>query len=147
MFKRISTVLLIAIGAAFAAEGIPKEATETAPGVYRLVDKQGKAWIYRKTPFGVSKKAEEPQAAKETEAATSRSRATPFGETEERPRAAAPKSAVRTKVIEDGDTLRFERPSPFGVYKWSRKKDELTSDEKRLWESQRAANAAEKTEK
>ncbi len=42
------------------------------------------------------------------------------------------------KVIEAGDSLRFEQPSPFGLRKWARKKSELTEMEKAAWELSKA---------
>lgn len=159
MLKQLTSTFVFACVAAWAADspaGVPKGAKETAPGVYRHVDPDGKAWIYRKTPFGVSKRAAEetetaPAAGSRSGEATHR---TPFGETRSKSRyedviehtattrqSEAGRNPVQTKVTEDGETLHFERPSPFGAYKWSRKKDDLTADEKRLWESQRTSSA------
>ena len=41
-------------------------------------------------------------------------------------------------VKEEGDTLHFERASPFGPYKWSKKKSELNTSEKEAWERSKA---------
>ena len=90
---------------------VPAGATEIRPGIYRFVDTDGKAWLYRKTPFGVVRTADSQQAA-------------------------------TTTAIEDGDTIRFERPTPFGVDKWQKKKSELTAAERAIWESQQASAAA-----
>lgn len=144
---------------ALSPEGVPKDAKETSPGVYRQVDKDGKAWVYRRTPFGYQKSAEAGATEPDAKAKSGESRVTPFGKTtqsapvkEDAPAPAAgttvktpfgdtktPQSTVQTKVIEDGDVLRFERPSPFGMSRWTRKKSELTEDEKKLWESQRTS--------
>lgn len=94
--------------------GPPKTAVETAPGVFRDVDAKGKVWIYRRTPFGWMKAEEKdvpPPAAN----------------------SAAP--APATRAVEDGDSVRFERNTPFGVQRWTRKKTELTEEEKRIFES------------
>jgi hypothetical protein len=92
---------------------IPKGAVEYEPGSFRFTDAQGKKWIFRKTPFGVARM-------------------------EDRPAAAAPDpSADLTKATEVGDSIRFERPGPFGTYRWERKKSELTETEKAAWERQR----------
>jgi hypothetical protein len=136
---------VILCGAAFAEtpEGVPKNAKESLPGVYRLVDKDGKAWVYRKTPFGYQKSAEtEPDEAKaidhvKAEAGTQVD--TPFGKT------TVPRSAVTVKVTEDGDSVRFERPTPFGISRWTRKKSELTDEEKKLWSAHSAASDAAKS--
>jgi len=93
---------------------VPSGAAEVRPGVYRFVDKDGKAWLYRKTPFGVVR-AEDSQPA-----------------------------AVTT-AKEDGDTIRFERPTPFGVDKWQKKKSELNATERAIWDAQQAhSDAAQK---
>src|SRR5437899_3124363 len=45
---------------------LPPGATLVEPGTYTFTDAQGKKWIYRKTPFGLSKaedKPSEPAAA------------------------------------------------------------------------------------
>ena len=47
--------------------------------------------------------------------------------------------ALRGKEI--GDSIRFERPSPFGVYRWTKKKADLTMEERKLWEDQQNAPA------
>jgi hypothetical protein len=156
MIKRISPILFfasavllaVALSAAEVPEGVPKDATEVAPGTYRLVDKDGKAWVYRKTPFGMSRRAEEEsQPASDAKPAREGMRMTPFGETKARDAvqdsAAKPATTPgpETRVIEEGDTVRFERPSPFGVYKWSRRKDELTAEERRLWQSHKQPGA------
>lgn len=54
---------------------------------------------------------------------------------------AKPQPPVDFKVTEEGDSLRFERPSPFGVRKWTRKKTELTEMEKAAWELAKAGKS------
>src|SRR5207247_303327 len=96
---------------------IPAEAVPAADGSYRYTGPDGKQWIYRKTPFGVSR-------------------------TEDKP--AEPKPAPTldgVKATEDGDSIRFERPGPFGVYKWQRKKTELNESEKAAWDREKARAA------
>src|SRR5216684_721969 len=75
---------------------IPAGATQIEPATYTFTDAQGKKWIYRKTPFGIARLEDKP-------ADTS----------------AAPAAAAGSEITarEDGDTVRFERPGPFGVYK------------------------------
>jgi hypothetical protein len=67
---------------------------------------------------------------------------TPFGvlhsDGKTAPAQAKPRPAVDFKVTEEGDSLRFERPSPFGVRKWTRKKTELTEMETAAWELAKA---------
>jgi hypothetical protein len=99
--------------------GPPKEAVEIAPYTFRYLDARGKVWIYRRTPFGWMK-AERKDF-----------------------REAAPAAAVlpETHVVEDGDGVRFERNTPFGMQRWRRKKSELTEQEKQIFE--RASRPAE----
>jgi hypothetical protein len=125
-------------------EGVPAGSTKVAGSTYRFVDKEGKAWLYRHTPFGYQRRAEE-EKSEPAAADSDGSRMTPFGRTKGEPERlgsapAAPR--VDTKAREEGDTIHFERPSPFGVYKWSRKKDELTREEQKIWESQQRKPAA-----
>ena len=49
------------------------------------------------------------------------------------------------KIIEDGDSLKFEREGPFGTYKWSKKKTELSDQEKAAWEAQKGPGDKPKT--
>lgn len=99
--------------AAAKAPGVPAGAVETAPGVYRFTDHDGKTWIYRKTPFGVTRAEEKADTPDKND-----------------------KSLQDIKATEDGDTIRFERPSPFGSIHWQRKKTELNETEKAVWERQ-----------
>jgi hypothetical protein len=92
---------------------LPAGATMVEPGTYTYTDAQGKKWIYRKTPFGLSRAEDKPAPAD----------AVP-----------APPPGAGMTATEDGDSVRFERPSPFGVYKWQKKKSDLTDDERAAWE-------------
>jgi hypothetical protein len=90
---------------------IPAEAVLGAEGDYHYTDPQGKKWIYRKTPFGVSRMEDTPQLASTKTAA-------------------AVAAAAYIKATEDGDIVRFERKGPFGLWKWEKKKSELDEGEK-----------------
>src|SRR5947209_16937394 len=75
---------------------IPAGAVEKEPGRFYYTDAQGKKWIYSTTPFGVARLEDKP--------------ADP----------AAPKPVdplANAKATVEGDTVKFERPGPFGVYK------------------------------
>src|SRR5215469_5647338 len=100
---------------------IPKDAVETEPGTFRYTDSNGKKWIYRKTPFGVSRMEDKPEdtAAKPVD------------------------PAEGIKAVEDGDTVHFERPGPFGTYKWDKKKSELDDVERVALERTRTAAKAD----
>jgi len=108
-----------------AAVTVPTDATEIAPHVWRHTDKAGKTWIYRETPFGLSKVEERvPDAAA---------------------MAAQPTNVVPVKVTEDGDTIRFEKPTPMGNRVWTKKRAELTPEEKDWLEKTKASPARDKT--
>ena len=139
----MTRMILIVAFAALCAAGqaaVPKGAKEVEPGVFRHTDSAGKTYLYRKTPFGVTKsletaeKAEAPRTSKSTQATT------PFGASSQE------KTAEGVKVRERGDVLEFERPSPFGVSRWTRKKDELTEAERDLWERSRSPRPTANTE-
>jgi hypothetical protein len=120
------------MGFALAEVSIPKGATEIEPGVYKHTDAAGKTFIFRKTPFGVVKSPEQgatqdkaPAPQPSTKSGTT---ASPFGDVNNKP-----SGSQDVKVVERGDVLEFERPSPFGSYKWKAKKAELTADERDAW--------------
>jgi hypothetical protein len=102
---------------------IPRDAKEIEPYTYRHTDAQGKTWIYRKTPFGVVRFPEQPA-----------DQAKPIEE--------APESMT---AVEEGDSLRFERVTPFGKVRWTRKKSELTEMERKAWERQRQQGRGSET--
>lgn len=129
-------LVLIAAALCVAAnpEGVPKDAVEVKPDVYRYIDKDQKAWIYTKSPFGYMRSSEEASKNAPSELpGRVNPEKTPFGESR------AVSNAPITKVTEQADSVRFERPSPFGVVRWTRKKTELNDDEKKLWEASRSA--------
>jgi hypothetical protein len=100
---------------------IPEGAAQSPDGDYHFTDAQGKKWLYRNTPFGVSKREDTGAATNATtSAATS-------AETRAKQVAA---SAAGMKATEDGDTVHFEKLGPFGVWKWDKKKSELDDTEK-----------------
>jgi len=94
---------------------IPKNAVESPGGQnYTWTDKQGKKWIYAKTPFGVMR----------------------FPATDQPAETVVDMSL--TKTIDKGDAVRFERPGPFGTISWEKKKTDLTADEQKLFDTQNA---------
>jgi hypothetical protein len=111
---------------------IPADAVKTEDGSFKYTDSKGKKWIYRNTPFGVAKSEDKPIDAT----------ATPFGKAklQEKP-AEAPKPMVDTnptRAFEDGDSYRFERNTPFGVSKWTKKKADLDDSEKKIIADQKS---------
>jgi hypothetical protein len=111
------------------ASPIPPEAVLGAGGEYHYTDPQGKKWIYRHTPFGVTHVEDTPQLAAAKAAAAQTAAATAAG----------------IKATEDGDKVRFERQGPFGLWKWEKKKSELEEFEKAaLANSQASGKTASK---
>ena len=110
---------------------IPPDAVQIDPNTYRYTDPAGKKWTYNRTPFGISKmednSVEDAKKAQEDTAHLIES----------------------TKAMEDGDSIQFERASPFGATRWKRNKAELNETERAVWqrelqnrtETQNAANA------
>ena len=111
---------------------IPPGAVEIAPGTWTHTDAQGKKWRYRKTPFGVMRTEE----GKPSSTAASGMVA--------QPDAAALEGVT---AIEDGDSVRFERPSPLGTLRWRRKKSELSAAEQAALDRARNKTAAGKKDK
>ena len=108
----IKTIALIFIAAALLVAqnaSIPPAATQTSPNLYRYTDKNGKTWLYSRTPFGISKREDKP--------------ATP------------PSSIYESQLVtvtDLGDSVRFERKVPFGITTWVSKKSELTDGEQAM---------------
>jgi len=98
---------------------IPAEAVQGADGDYHYTDPQGEKWIYRKTPFGVTRLEDTPERAAAKAAAA---------------------GGAGITATEDGDVVRFERQGPFGVWKWEKKKSELDETEKAALQHSQANN-------
>jgi len=96
---------------------IPKAAVQVDEGTYRFTDDRGRTWLYRRTPFGVARTEERTPSAAEAKQKA--------------------KMVELTKAVERGDEIHFERPGPFGPYRWQRKKTELNDIEKAAWERDR----------
>ena len=96
---------------------IPKDAVKNANGSYTYTDKDGKKWLYRNSPFGVIKSAiqDDPDSPKPVQHAGNSA----------------------TKAIDKGDTVQFERSTPFGPVKWEKKKSELTDEERQIVDEQK----------
>jgi hypothetical protein len=104
---------------------IPQDAVKEANGTYSYTDKQGKKWVYRNSPFGVIRTvAPEPG-----------------------PDARPNPAAAATKATDKGDTVQFERPTPFGLTKWEKKKSDLTNEERRIFDAQNQSKTETQTDK
>jgi hypothetical protein len=106
---------------------IPSGAVEREPGRFFYTDKDGRKWIYARTPFGVSRVLEQGGDKGAAPALA--------------PKAAADPMAGIT-VTQSGDTVTFERPSPFGTYRWQKKAADLNEQERAALNRSRAAAAA-----
>ena len=97
---------------------VPAGAVEVSPGLYRWRDKEGNSWMYRRTPFGVSRWAEDSEDTKQ-------------------------EAVINlTTAVDQGDAVRFERATPFGKRAWVRKKTELDELEQKIWARQQEKIAA-----
>ncbi len=101
-----------------AVNAIPKDAVETSPGFYRWTDKDGKVWTYRRTPFGVTRWPEQQGMYDKQNSQDS-----------------------DTTAVAEGDSIRFERSTPFGKRIWVRKKTELNETERAIWAAQQQKNS------
>jgi hypothetical protein len=86
---------------------IPADAMANPNGSYSWTDKQGKRWIFVKTPFGVMKQEAVPPPSDSN-------------------------ALTGMKAYADGDKVRFERATPFGPMKWEKNKADLTDEERAL---------------
>jgi hypothetical protein len=113
----ISAVLLAAADQAPKALAVPSGAVASAPGAYRFTDAEGRKWIYHTSPFGVTRELE-----------------------------GGPQRFTRdfsnVKATEQGDSIRFERPTPFGPFRWQSKKSDLNEMERTVWEREEASRNA-----
>jgi hypothetical protein len=86
---------------------LPADAQRIDDSTYRYRDAQGKTWIYAQTPFGFSRSEES---------------ATP------KPVQASDSNPVKVRDL--GDSYEFVKTSPFGQSRWTRKKTDLSADER-----------------
>ena len=98
--------------------GVPKDAVPAGDHKWRWKDKDGKTWIFTKTPFSVVKQEESALKAAAAEAADVDSSNELSG----------------AQIFDEGDSLRFVTKTPFGTREWHRKKTDLTAGEKAAWE-------------
>jgi hypothetical protein len=99
---------------------MPPDVVEVRTDIFRRVDENGKAWIYRRMPFGIFKSAESENM---------------------RQLLADPPDKQMVKELEDG-TLEFSKLTPWGVGRYTRKKEEMTDEEKVIWEKYKKSRDA-----
>ena len=109
MRKAILISLFIGV-LGIAGDRLPEGAKQTSAHTYSYTDVQGKKWVYRETPFGLSK----------------------YSADAVEPAATESKKTDNPTVTDQGDTVRFERRTPFGSNVWTKKKSDLTPEEKAL---------------
>ena len=101
---------------------IPAGATQNPDGTYSYTDEDGKKWNYWKSPFGVMRSEVKPT--------------TPTADGK------APSTLQYTSTTDKGDTVRFERQTPFGPIGYDRKKSEMSDEERSLFELQHPESKA-----
>lgn len=89
---------------------LPPDAKKIEPFAWSWTDTNGKKWIYRKTPFGLVRSEDKPEAQPTAE------------------------SKIPVTFTDQGDSIRFDRKSPFGVTTWTKKKTDLNEEEKKIVE-------------
>jgi hypothetical protein len=113
----MKTAMLLAAGLLAALtlgaqdKGPAKEETKQVTG------QDGKTYIEKKTPFGKARYEKQAEAEKKDE------------------------PPANMRAFDEGDTVRFERRTPFGTRKWSKKKTELDEMEKAALEREQASQA------
>lgn len=96
---------------------IPKDAVARPDGGYTWTDAQGKSWIFVRTPFGVMKTANSDVPATSN-------------------------TLAGIKTFDAGDKVRFETLTPFGVVKSEKNKEDLTDEERSLFNRQNPSQNA-----
>jgi hypothetical protein len=112
---------------------IPASATRVDENTYTHTDLHGKTWVYRKTPFGIQKTERTTESTPYALPDVARDRQSPFA-AEGSHAAAAPQAENVVTAIEAGDSVTFQKKTPFGNNSWTKKKSELNEEEKALLE-------------
>jgi hypothetical protein len=118
------SAMALAAQPAAAPPAIPAGAVKAGDG-YHYTDPQGCEWVYRPTPFGVARIP----ATDSGPAVCGRPAA----------KAAATVPEDNIRATDHGDTVSFERPGPFGVYRWERKKADMDAGERTAWQREMTA--------
>lgn len=115
--------------------GVPAKAVLVEPGTWKDTDAKGKVWLYKVSPFGVSKVAEKPEPGSST------------GNMYTGTVSASEKPSNVVATI-DGDTIRFQQPTPFGTKKWTRNvNDNMENDERAAIERARQSSSSKTSAK
>jgi hypothetical protein len=105
---------------------IPSDAVQIDPNTYRYTDPAGKKWMYHRTPFGISRMEDKDVSAEDAKKAQED----------------VARQIESTKAVEEGDSIQFERASPFGITRWKKSKTELNEMERAVWEHELAKRVA-----
>ena len=139
------THVLLGVALILAGVGSGAQDKPAAPAEKRAVDKDGKVTVEQKTPFGTARYEEKPteQRVVGKDGKVTVEKETPFGTAryEEKPGGAGAEPPANIQAYEEGDTVRFESRTPFGVSKWTKQKSELNEDEQAALERQRKKSA------
>jgi hypothetical protein len=114
---------------------IPKDAVlDPKDGNYHYTDKNGRKWVYMMTPMGPSRWEDKGPSAQSAPA--------------QPPSSNRFSDDPNLKAIDQGDTVKFVRTTPFGPQTWTKKKSELTDDERTMLANSTPANSrpADKTQ-
>ena len=103
--------------AAMAPLTLPTTAVSTGPNQWAHTDAQGKEWIYRQGPFGLTRAPKQAGVVNES------------------------RLHEGIMVIEQGDQVQFSRQGPFGLTQWTKKLDEVNEVERTAIEKSRAAKS------
>ncbi len=107
--------VVVAKKTAIAPLTLPTAAVPSGPNQWTHTDAQGKEWIYRQGPFGLTR------APKHTAVVTES------------------RLHEGISVVEQGDLVHFSRQGPFGLTQWTKKLDEVNEVERTAMEKSRAA--------
>jgi hypothetical protein len=104
---------------------IPADAKRVDENTFVHTNTKGETWYYRRTPFGVT--AERASASVVPPPSTERPLA-PF--TDSTKPAPGRVSEEEITAVESGESVRFERSTPFGKQVWTRRIGELNEEER-----------------
>ncbi len=116
---------------------IPASAVKQADGDYRYVDAKGTAWIYRNTPFGVSRATEASVQAQGVAVSQNAGQRVSQNQLQSNV-GPSPDRDEKVTAIANGETIQFTRPTPFGATRWTKSKSALTPDEQKIWDREQS---------
>jgi hypothetical protein len=96
---------------------LPATAVSSGPNQWSFTDAQGKEWIYRQGPFGLTRAPKVATAQNES------------------------RLHEGISVIEKGDQVQFSRQGPFGLTQWTKNIADVSEVERTAIEKSRAAKS------